>query len=62
MCFISLKVHVEKDLIYNKLKKLLPEYMIPTNLFYLDTLPKNRNGKINKKELFNIWEKFANET
>ena len=30
--------------------------MIPTNLFYLDTLPKNRNGKINKKELFNIWK------
>ena len=34
-----------------KLKKKLPAYMIPMDYYPLDTLPKNANGKIDKKRL-----------
>ncbi|WP_281322344.1 non-ribosomal peptide synthetase [Flavobacterium aestivum] len=33
------------------LKNFLPDYMIPAHLIYLDALPKNSSGKIDKKAL-----------
>lgn len=39
-----------KDLI-EKLRPILPEYMIPTKLRFLDQMPLNNNGKIDKKEI-----------
>ena len=35
------------------LKKILPAYMIPNKIVFLDMLPKNANGKIDRKELRN---------
>ena len=37
--------------LYTYLKNRLPNYMIPTSLLILDSLPINHNGKINKKVL-----------
>jgi len=38
-------------LIRNDIKNVLPPYMIPKEIRILDSLPKNSNGKIDKKEL-----------
>ncbi|THU41538.1 D-alanine--poly(phosphoribitol) ligase [Niastella caeni] len=36
------------------IKKLLPPYMVPRNITILDVLPKNANGKIDRKQLSNL--------
>ncbi|MBQ9032188.1 MAG: amino acid adenylation domain-containing protein [Parasporobacterium sp.] len=43
--------------VLNQLKKLVPKYMIPNIVFQQDTLPRNKNGKIDRKALFAIYEK-----
>ena len=37
--------------IKQELKKLVPEYMIPKKIVFLDEMPLNNNGKIDKKKL-----------
>ena len=37
--------------IKNKLKQLVPEYMIPKKIIFLEEMPLNNNGKIDKKKL-----------
>ncbi len=37
--------------IKSELKQYLPPYMIPTHFFALDELPKNANGKLDRKQL-----------
>jgi len=49
VCWISHKSNVNK--IKNNLENKLPSYMIPKNFIELDFLPKNQNGKINRKLL-----------
>jgi D-alanine--poly(phosphoribitol) ligase subunit 1 len=36
------------------IKKLLPPYMVPRTIAILDVLPKNANGKIDRKQLSNL--------
>ncbi|MFZ4712628.1 MAG: amino acid adenylation domain-containing protein [Bacteriovoracaceae bacterium] len=48
-CFLSSQT--DKLVIKDSLKKLIPSYMIPRKFIFLEVLPKNANGKINKKEL-----------
>ncbi len=37
-----------------KLKEILPVYMIPTSIIQIDSFPLTKNGKINRKELFEM--------
>ena len=39
------------DEIVNILKEKVPNYMIPNITIYMDQLPHNQNGKIDRKEL-----------
>ena len=41
------------DLIKKKIRFLLPSYMIPKNFFELNILPRNQNGKIDKRDIKN---------
>jgi amino acid adenylation domain-containing protein len=49
--------------IRGKLNRLLPSYMLPARWLSLDTLPKNRNGKIDRRALRDLFaEQLAAET
>lgn len=52
---------VEEDVdfvsIKNRLKELIPEYMIPGRLIRVEQMPMNANGKIDKVELSNLLKK-----
>ena len=37
--------------IKKQLKKLVPEYMVPKKIVFLEEMPLNNNGKIDKKKL-----------
>ncbi|MBQ9717401.1 MAG: peptide synthase, partial [Clostridia bacterium] len=41
------------DNLRERLKSVLPDYMIPKNLRIIDRLPMNANGKIDRKALNN---------
>ncbi len=41
----------DKQAILGDIKKLLPSYMVPRIVHVLDVLPKNANGKIDRKQL-----------
>ena len=52
----SIKAYIATELKDNKLideliRKKLPYYMIPKKYYLMNKLPKNQNGKINKKKL-----------
>lgn len=51
--FITVKSYKkpEIDTIRIFLKKRLPEYMVPSNFYFLETLPLNTSGKIDRKKL-----------
>ena len=53
-----IKAFVSGDLdekyIRSELNKKLPEYMIPKTIKFIEKLPVNRNGKIDRKELLNL--------
>ncbi|MBS1490471.1 MAG: amino acid adenylation domain-containing protein [Bacteroidetes bacterium] len=50
--FVSVsKKEVDKNSVLNDLKQLLPSYMIPRVITLLEVLPKNANGKIDRKQL-----------
>jgi amino acid adenylation domain-containing protein/non-ribosomal peptide synthase protein (TIGR01720 family) len=42
---------LNNEQIYTYLEKILPEYMIPSNLMYLETMPLAINGKLNREAL-----------
>ena len=58
-CWIS---HNNKSVenIKNSITKLLPVYMIPKRYIELKHLPKNNNGKINKKYLAKFYDRKKN--
>ena len=39
--------------LFNYLKTKVPNYMMPTQTYFLDQLPHNINGKLDRKELRN---------
>jgi len=45
---------IDKIDIQNFIRKLLPEYMVPSYLYQLDRLPLTKNGKIDKKKLLQM--------
>jgi len=49
--FITLNKNITENLITEKLKEILPNYMIPARIVILDEFPVNQNGKVDRKEL-----------
>jgi D-alanine--poly(phosphoribitol) ligase subunit 1 len=50
------KINIKE--IKDSISKLLPYYMIPSDIIQIDKLPYNANHKIDKKELINIYRKL----
>lgn len=46
--------NIELAEINTKLRKYLPEYMLPGNLIRVETMPLNQNGKIDRIKLKNM--------
>ena len=42
---------VDRDYIKERIEKLVPEYMIPGKVIYLENMPINANGKIDRIKL-----------
>lgn len=51
MAGVVLNINKTEMEIINDLRQFLPEYMIPRKIFLKETLPKNRNGKIDRIQL-----------
>lgn len=49
--FVVLDEETDIEYIKNKLKNLIPEYMMPKTIKVIDKLPVNQNGKIDRKAL-----------
>lgn len=49
--FITVSCDISIGDIKNKLKKVLPEYMIPKKISIMDKIPINQNGKYDRKKL-----------
>ena len=45
------------EILKEELQKYIPSYMVPKKFKFLDKLPMNNNGKVNRKELQKILEK-----
>jgi D-alanine--poly(phosphoribitol) ligase subunit 1 len=53
--FVSLSdIEINNERIIKDLRNLLPPYMVPRALIILENLPKNANGKIDRKALSNL--------
>lgn len=52
IAFIATKKDIDQNYIGEELKKALPSYMLPNKIKILTSLPKNPNGKVDKKILF----------
>ena len=51
IAYVASKKKITEHQIKNEIRNLLPKYMMP-NIFHLqDKLPKNNNGKVDKKKL-----------
>lgn len=48
---------LEKEEIYKELRKKLPYYMIPSNIYLVSNLIKNANNKIDRIKIKKIYEK-----
>lgn len=51
ICFYTSNSKLEETVLKEYLKKSLPNYMMPSRIIQLDSLPINNNGKIDKKRL-----------
>ena len=48
---ISTRENIEQNSITKELRNIIPDYMIPSEIHFLDKLPKNPNGKMDRKKL-----------
>jgi len=55
IAFIMSETDMDENKTRNKLSETLPAYMIPNRFIFMDELPKNANGKIDRKQL-ETWE------
>lgn len=54
--FVQLKSQTDTHEISEKLKDLIPYYMIPNNIYVMEELPKNANGKVDRRKLLELLE------
>lgn len=59
--FIAGDSRIDYDLIKSGMKKDLPEYMVPSYLMYIEKIPVNKNGKVDRKALPQIEFKSTRE-
>jgi len=55
--FVACSSTVEAQCLLAALANLLPDYMVPSRLVVMDTLPKNPNGKVDRQQLSRLLEK-----
>ena len=51
LIFVSKQKISEYENTANECKKLLPNYMIPNQIIYIERLPLNANGKVDRLKL-----------
>lgn len=51
VAYIAIDMKMEDSWVRQELRKYLPGYMIPNKFEYVDELPKNANGKVDRAEL-----------
>jgi D-alanine--poly(phosphoribitol) ligase subunit 1 len=51
IAILVVRQNVSDDQLRQDLRKLIPDYMIPSAFYYENTLPKNSNGKLDRKYL-----------
>ena len=57
VCALESEEPVDLKLLKGELKNYLPDYMIPLKFFFVDEMPRNSNGKLDRKEIRdNIWK------
>ncbi len=52
---VSSKADMEESSIRHDLKQIIPDYMIPSAFWVVDDLPKNPNGKVDRRKLAEIY-------
>ena len=48
---VSTRENIEENKIIKALRSIIPDYMVPYEIHFLDKLPKNPNGKMDRKKL-----------
>lgn len=56
VAFIACDEDLSPNDVREKLKKRIPEYMLPNIIRFFRVLPKNQNGKVDKRELHRIFK------
>ena len=51
LCYVKADSQFDKKKVMEKLSMKLPEYMLPNKISVMDELPKNPNGKVDRKLL-----------
>ena len=51
VAFVNSANGISESEIINEIKKIVPPYMVPRKVHLKGTLPKNRNGKIDRNQL-----------
>jgi D-alanine--poly(phosphoribitol) ligase subunit 1 len=52
---LAIRRKVDDDQLRQDLRKLIPDYMIPSAFYFENTLPKNPNGKVDRKRIKEIY-------
>jgi D-alanine--poly(phosphoribitol) ligase subunit 1 len=53
-CYLESQAEFDESVALKQLSNKLPEYMIPNRITVMDVLPKNANGKVDRKALAEI--------
>ncbi|MFZ0036541.1 MAG: amino acid adenylation domain-containing protein [Candidatus Acidiferrales bacterium] len=59
VAFVGSDAHVEDSRQRVRLKECLPSYMVPTSVCYVEAIPLNANGKVNRRALPSLITKKA---
>jgi D-alanine--poly(phosphoribitol) ligase subunit 1 len=54
IAYIVCETNINDSVIKEELKNQIPHYMIPSKIEFMQILPKNSNGKIDRKQLKTI--------
>jgi acyl-coenzyme A synthetase/AMP-(fatty) acid ligase len=59
--FLPMEAQDKEDALLDACRRQLPEYMIPRKFYYLDRMPLNANGKIDRKKLVDLLREERHE-